>query len=160
VQQQLEAIIAKYPGIGTVLARDDEQAWDQGLRALMEGELYIGFFSDQELEEAATLLSPEKLGAPEMTDEEMGRASIQALRGYLAGLLTLERRAEMRDQLLTMLEDEDMAGEWGGFFTAMLYDLDNEDPDAALVVLTAAMLGEMGDLAEYMAAEEDGEAQP
>jgi hypothetical protein len=155
-QQQLEAIIAKYPGLETVMAQGDDQTWHEGLRALMEGELYVGLFSAEELERAADLLTPETLGGPGLADEELGRAGIQTLRRYLAGLLTLERRAEMREQLLTVLEDEALVGEWQAFLTSMLYDLDDQDPEAALVVLTAVMFGEMGDMAEE---EDEGEAE-
>jgi hypothetical protein len=155
VQQQLEAIIARYPGLNAVLVQDDDEAWHGALRALMDGELYVGFFSAEELERAAELLSPEALGGPELGDEEMGHAGIQALHGYLAGLLTLERRAEMREQVLTLLEDEELAGEYEQFLTTMLFDLQDENPEAAFVFLTAAMFGEMGDMADQMAVDDD-----
>jgi hypothetical protein len=159
VQQQLEAIITKYPGLAVVLAQDDDQAWQEGLRALMEGELYIGFFSEEELERAADLLSPEALGGPELSEEEMGRAGIQVLRTYLAGLLTLERRAEMREQLLALLEDEELAGEHAQLLTTMLYDLEDTDADDVIVALTAAMFGELEDMAEDVLGDQDDEAE-
>jgi len=66
----------------------------------------------------------------------------------------------VREQLLAMLEDEALAGEWHSFLMAMLYDLDDEDPQPALVVLTAAMFGEMADMEEMQdSVDDDAEAQ-
>ena len=155
-QQQMAAIMDKYPGLAAVMAQQDQQVWEEGLQALMECALYAGFFSREELERAAAILDPERLGDPDLAGEDLGRAGIQAIQGYIAGLLTLERRAEMREQLLTMLEDEALAGDWSPFLMAMVEDLDDDDPETALAFLTAAIIGEIGDMAEE---EDDGEAQ-
>lgn len=159
-EEQLEAVVARYPGLDAVLQQKDDHAWNEGLGALMEGELYVGFFSDEELEQAADLVNPEALGALGLPEEEWGQAGVQALRSYVSGLLTPERRAEMREHLLTLLEDEDLAGEYAPLLTATLYELEEENSDAALAVLTAAMLSELEDMAEYVLGEEDeGEDQ-
>ncbi len=156
LQQEIEAIMAKYPGLAAVMAQQDQQVWEAGMQALVEGELYVGFFSDEELRRAAEILDPERLGDPELAGEDLGRAGIQAILGYISGLLTLERRAEMREQLLTMLEDEALAGDWFPFLMAMVEDLDDDDPDTALGFLTGAILGEISEMAEE---EDGGEAQ-
>jgi hypothetical protein len=83
-----------------------------------------------------------------LAGEELGRAGMQAIQAYIAGLLTPKRRAEMREQLLTMVEDEGLAGDWYPFLMAMLEDLDDDDPETALTFLTAAVIGEMEDAAE------------
>ena len=57
----------------------------------------------------------------------------------------------MREQLLTMLEDEALAGEWHSFLTLLLYELD-DDSATPPVFLSAAMIGELAD----MSAEDDG----
>jgi len=160
VQQQFDAILKKYPGLETVVTQEDEQVWEQGLQALMDGELYIGIFSQEELERAGEILIPALPADLGEAGEDLGRANIEALQVYIAGLLTPERRAEVREQLLTMLEDEALAGEWHSFLMAMLYDLDDEDPQPALVVLTAAMFGEMADMEEMQdSVDDDGEDQ-
>jgi hypothetical protein len=158
VQEQFMAILQKYPGLEALVSQQDEELWQVGLQALMDTELYIGFFSDEELKRAAEILIPEVPGDSGLADADAGRANIQALQGHIAGLLTPVRRAEMREQLLTMLEDEALVGEWEPFLVAMLYDLNDEDPDTALVFLTAAMIGEMADMEEMQSFTED-EAQ-
>lgn len=147
-QQQIAAIMDKYPGLAAVMAQEDQEVWEEGIQALTEGDLYVGFFSDEELERAAETLTPEGLGAPDLAGEELGRAGMQAIQAYIAGLLTPKRRAEMREQLLTMVEDEGLAGDWYPFLMAMLEDLDDDDPETALTFLTAAVIGEMEDAAE------------
>ena len=159
VQRQVQTILSKYPGLESVLTQVDEAAWQRGLTALMDGELYLGLFSQEELEQAADLVTPAAEDAQEV-DTEHVRANVRAVQAYINGLLTSERRAEMREQLLTMLEDDELAGEWHSFLLMILYDLDDDDPQTAMVFLTAAFIGEMADMAgiqDYM--EVDDEAQ-
>jgi len=160
VQEQFVAILKKYPGLEAVVSQQDEELWQVGLQALMDTELYIGFFSDEELERASEILIPEAPGDSGLADADAGRVNIQALQGHITGLLTPVRRAEMREQLLTMLEDEALVGEWESFLVAMLYDLNDEDPETALVFLTAALIGEMADMEETQASTEEDDGEP
>ena len=147
LQKKFLAILAKYPGLSDLVIEDEAVTWDRGLQALMDGELFLGIFTDQELEEGGDLLAPPVTGDPE-AEASQARANIERVQQYVAGWLTPERRVEVRAELLTMLEDEELAGEWHSFLMAMLSDVDDEDPDTAVAFLTAAFIGELIDLAE------------
>jgi len=147
VQEKIVAILQKYPGLADLMSQDEAVVWDRGLQALMDGELYLGVFTEEELDEGGDLLGLPETGDPE-AQESQARANIETVKQYVADWLTPERRDEVREQLLTMLEDKELAGEWNSFLMAMLNDVDDEDPDTAVGFLTAAFIGELSDLAE------------
>jgi len=147
IQKKFLAGLTKYPGLGELVSDDEAGTWDRGVQALMDGELYLGIFTDEELEAGGDLLGPPVFGDSE-AEASQARANIQKVQEYVAGWLTPEHRDEVREELLTMLADEELTGESHPFLMALLSDLDDEDPDTAIPFLTAAFIGELTDLAE------------
>lgn len=147
IQKKFLAVLAKYPGLGDVVSDDEAVTWDRGVQTLMDGELYLGIFTDEELEAGGDLLGPPVFGDSE-AEASQARANIQKVQQYVVGWLTPEHRNQVRERLLTMLADEELTGESNPFLMAMLSDLDDEDPDTAVAFLTAAFIGELTGLAE------------
>ncbi len=154
LQQQMLDVLTRYPGLQDAMAEADESVWEEGLNDLANGVLYIGFFSLEELEEGAELFSAalHRQGLdPEDANPDQAKvqAAFEELERHVITLLSAERLDEVREDLLSMVEDPELAGESGPFLLMLLDGLEQDiSPEFAAQFLTPALLGEMLDLAE------------
>jgi len=150
-----QEVLEKYPGLVESMAIHHDRTWEDGVEALFTGDLWLGVFHEDELEQQLETweraLEHDKAGEKEEAD-----ARVEEISHYTASLLTTERVGEMMAHLETLHENEPLdpeEAEFVGLLRAAL--MDEETVREGVAALVTAFFGELGLLWE----ERQGEAE-
>jgi hypothetical protein len=148
IQQMVEG----RPDLQRFLVEQGEEMRDAGRRALFEGKLKLGLFTDDELAQALALFKQATDGDltlfasfDDQLDLVMQELAPQLIE-YIRGLLVAEERiTELRQRIAAVMADPSIAdSEWTAFLMALHDDLMEEDGVSyALSSLLSALFGEL-----------------
>lgn len=149
-----ESLLKRVPGLGEYLSKQADTTWDEGRRAVFDGELYLGLFGEEELIVGQDLFRQSLGSALEeatsrgLDERETPAADFQdfvsRVGDYIAGLFTPERLDELRARLDAVLRERAIEKRWLPFVFMLRGYI--AEPDAAeneRHFLTGAFLGEV-----------------
>jgi hypothetical protein len=152
--QKAESLLKKTPGLRGFLDKQVDKIWEEGVRAVFEGELYLQLFSPEELETGfgrfRTVFGNIAQDTPiedhpprEMSQREM-KALILQLDDYITELFTPKRLGQLRARLDAILRDPAYKGKWIAFISMLAQYMANEDAvENEKRFLIQSLLGEM-----------------
>jgi hypothetical protein len=151
--RKAESLLQKVPGLEKYLSKQADTTWDDGVRAVVDGELYLGLFSEDELVIGLDLFRQSFGGDfEEAMSEGLEKVelSVEAMHDfvlrvdeYLAELLTSERFNQLRARLDAVLKEGTFEDKWVPFVYLLAQYM--AEPDAAKnerYFLVSAFLGE------------------
>lgn len=136
------------PGLATYLEKQSDEAWSAGINNLFQYELLLGLYSDEEIEEATSILESrmEQAEDPLTVFETDGEALMNEWQALVRRIFAIpERLAEVRSDIREALEEGFDLEEQDVYFIQMAIEaLDDEDAvENEIGLLTAALIGEM-----------------
>ena len=163
--QKASRTLEKIPGLKTYMERQTDQAWEEGIDAVFEGNLYLALYSREELEGAAevlaTLIGYES--AEEMLEQEdplrgepqdVAKTYVARLQSYLSALFTPARLEQLQSRMDAVVADPAYKGQWFPFVVMLREYLQDENAiQNEMGTLIGALFGEMR-VFEEMAREE------
>ena len=169
--KKTETLVRKTPGLRGYLEKQADKAWEEGMQALFAGDLYLGLFSQDELE-AGTYRIAEALGVdidgegtpqgealPPRT-EKTATTIFSSLDEYVAELFTSARLVQLRSRLDAILSDSDHSGEHLSFVMQLSHSLaDDEAEEDGKGWLVNAFLGESRRHAKTLEPQAEGDAE-
>jgi hypothetical protein len=151
--QKAESLLNKVPGLSEYLSRQADTTWEEGVKAVFDGELYLGLFLEEELVAGLDLFRRSFGGALEeaisqgldeaVVSEEASQDFLSRVDDYVAGLLTPERFDQVRARLDAVLKEKTFEDKWVPFVYLLAQYM--AEPDAAKTeryFLVNAFLGE------------------
>jgi hypothetical protein len=132
-----------------------DKIWEEGVKAIYAGDLYLGLYSQEELKGATKVFAAvtghngaERMATenPSSADlsEEVVRTLVSRLDGYVTELFTSERLEQLRERLDAILRDPAYRGKWLPFvFMLREYMADEDSVENEKNFLISALIGEM-----------------
>lgn len=152
---KLEQAIKKIPGLENYLSKQVDKIWKEGEKALFDGELNLGLFSDKELDAGAEVFN-QAMDQPEDKEETISEAAAKAavtertqnlfnqLDAYLVELFTPERLEQLRARLKTVVEEEDYPDHYMPYVKMITETMGEKDAiEHERPFLFKALMGEM-----------------
>lgn len=155
--KKLQPVVKKFPALMRYMEKQVDTVWDDGIKALFEGELYLELYTREELEQAAKIFTNI---LEENTDEETsarrksrlplnqqkGKIIFSQIQEYITNLfLSTEQFERLKTRLHKLASDPTFPEKWDSF-RLMLVDITNKKEatvEDALEFLIPALLGEM-----------------
>ncbi len=157
--RQVETLLNDTPGMMGYMEKQVDQMWSEGMAAIYTGELHLGVFTQDELQQVAELFA-EILGydsetgtRKEVTDkDDTGRTLIARAEAYITELFTPQRLEQLRERLAAIVNEKACEGEWLGFVFMLMEDMKAEDAvESQKGFLMRALFGEMRTLDDVSA---------
>ena len=137
-----------------------DKIWEEGINALVTGDLYLGLFSLGELEKVIDIFgrafgyqfprgTASEASLPLKVSKEQAATFVSLLDGYITELFTQDRLDQLRKRLDTIMKDSVTLRKWSAFiymlseYMASEDALENEKP-----FLLKAFLGELSTVGE------------
>ncbi len=167
LKQKISALLDKIPRLNQFLENQVDNAWEEGINALFMGDLYLGLYSPEEIDQAAEILQPifraiVDKGETVQDDPEFkkqAKAVFSQLDNYLTSLFTPERQDRLRSKLTDLTKDEAYQGQWLPFLLIVQRVMSAEDAiENEKPFLTRALLGEIRAISKE--ADVSGESPP
>jgi hypothetical protein len=165
--QKADALLRKIPGVQGFLEKQMDKIWEEGVKAIYAGDLYLELYSQEELKGATKVfaavtgydgdkqIATENPSSADLS-EEVVRTLVSRLDGYVTELFTSERFEQLRGRLDTILRDPAYRGKWLPFiFMLRDYMADEDAVENEKMFLISALLGEMRAVDED-SSEDDG----
>ena len=161
LDQELQAIIAQYPGLADFWIEEGDRSWEEGMEDLFNGRLGLALFDEEELwpgVEAFEATVGAALGEEAAVTDEVNEASedfVSAADDYLSGLLTPERIEQVKGRLAEILEGGEYDVRRASFIQAYTEEIELAESHRDRVdLLLPTYLGEVRLLIEEAADEE------
>jgi hypothetical protein len=153
LERKAESLLNKVPGFSEYLSRQADTTWEEGVKAVFDGELYLGLFLEEELVAGLDLFRQSFGGAleeaisQELDEVEMsGEAAedfLSRVDDHVAGLLTPERLDQMRARLDVVLKERTFEYKWFPFvYLLTQYMAESDAAKNEIYFLNSAFLGE------------------
>ena len=164
--QKADALLKKIPGLGRFLEKQADRIWEEGLEALLKGELYLGLFSEEELLAGFDILQAvfkdkitKRMATPDFTPLEMtedrAKAVILQVDDYITELMTPKRLELLRGSLNAALGDSTYK-KWSPFLYMLVQLMAEEDAvETKKPFLITLFLGEMHAVIQILQQEDD-----
>jgi hypothetical protein len=141
------SLLSRIPGLRRLVEKKVDEVWDEGLDALMRGDVILGLYNEAELQEAAEIFRTHFGDAETRSDQTIQQNApsfIEDLTALLARLLTPDRLAEMRQQVETILDSGDLDEETLPFMVLVKDALSADDaPEMEQRFFITALMGEL-----------------
>jgi hypothetical protein len=151
--RRAESLLKKVPGLSKYLSQQADTTWDDGVKAVFDGELYLGLFLEEELVAGLDLFGQsfggdlEEASSQGLNEVEVPAGAtedfVSRVDDYVTGLFTPERFNLLRARLDAVLKERAFEDKWAPFVLMLTQYM--ADPDAATNerrFLLSAFLGE------------------
>ena len=149
VTKKVEGLLKRVPGLRGYMEKQTDEVWDKGAEAVYMGKLYLGLFSEEEVEGVAGLvaqyLKPAFAEDPEGGNvQEMMPRFIEELDAYISQIFSKpERLGQIRHRIDTIMREEEVERKWMAFiFLLKGYMADDEAVINERAFLHRALMGE------------------
>jgi len=162
VGQRVRGLLEGIPGLRRFMEKEVDEVWENGLAAAFSGDLYLGIYTEEELERGMQMIEESIASAiaagtsPDVVVQEKGQEIVVKVDGYVTGLFATERLDQLRSHLNNIVREKQVDQEWFTIVTLLRGYL-NEDDAAENVqpFLVRALFGEVRRAAEATAQEEE-----
>jgi hypothetical protein len=165
--EKIGGLLERVPVLGDLLESGADRVWAEGMDAVYTGELYLGLYSEDELEGAVVVIastmgydSVEQMASADVSwgqlPEEMGSAIMAGLSSTIDELFTPERLEQLRARFDVLLRDPDYRGPHLPYILMLRqYVMEEDGVEVAKKSLLAALLGEINAYGETASEGED-----
>lgn len=119
--EKTETLLKKVPSLGKLLEKKVDTVWEDGLEAMLNGELHLGIYDEAELEVASQHFNKaigQDSDDPETEAEitkEVGQTLVSTLDAYLTEIFTPTRLELLRNHIDKLLNDSAIPKQWSAF---------------------------------------------
>ena len=155
--QKISAVLQEHPEIRGFMEDEADKVWEEGQEAIYTGELDLGLFTEEELQEGVELLK-ELLGYDETTGEltkgisptsKEARNVVSHVEDYVAELLTPQRLVQIQERLVLVPKEKAFQKKWFSFVYLFAEDMKAEDAiETQTELLVRIFFGEMRKLSQ------------
>jgi hypothetical protein len=149
ITKKVEGLLKRVPGLRGYMEKQTDEVWDKGAEAIYKGDLYLGLFSEEEVESVAGLI--DEFVKPAFVEDAEGETVqerlprfIEELDAYISQIFSKpERLRQIRHRIDTILQEEEVERKWIAFvFLLKGYMADDEAAINERAFLHRALMGE------------------
>jgi hypothetical protein len=161
--QKIGALLQAHPEMRDYMENQADEVWEEGQEGIYAGELYLGLFTEEELQGGLKLLA-EILGYDETTGEreeisansEEVKSLVSRIDDYVAETLTPQRFVQMQERLALILKEKTFEQKWLAFIVLLAEDMKAEDAiESQRGFLVRTFFGEMRKLSRALDEDDD-----